>query len=63
MQPTVTSNGHKALDEPVITSRAEIRRQVREEVEQANVVQVLTASYLLAALVQQLATLTGSFRR
>lgn len=35
MQPTITPNGHKALDEPVITSRAEIRRQVQEEVRQA----------------------------
>lgn len=63
MQPTVTPNGHKALDEPVITSRAEIRRQVREEAEHAAAVQVLTSVYLLSALVQQLAAITGSFRR
>lgn len=35
MQPTATANGHHSLDEPIITTREELRRQVREEVEQA----------------------------
>jgi hypothetical protein len=35
MSSTATSNGHKTLDQPIITSRAEIRRQVQEEVRQA----------------------------
>ncbi|KUL22360.1 hypothetical protein [Actinoplanes awajinensis] len=35
MQPTTTtasSNGHKRIDQPVLTSRAELQRMIRAEV-------------------------------
>lgn len=33
MTTTASSNGHRRLDEPVITTRGEIARQVREEID------------------------------